>query len=106
RDDGKVVADVKGGDAVSAAEIAYRREDVRLGRDVQARRRLVEDDDPWPAGECHGQPDPLLLPAGQLVRVAAKKRVVVRKEHLVEHLDEAVSPLLPGGAEAVRDQRL
>ena len=52
---------------------------VRLGRDVEAGRRLVEHDQRRPAGERHGDGDALLLPAGELVRVAAQEGLVARQ---------------------------
>ena len=56
------------------AHAADRVEHVPLGRHVQAGGRLVQHDQRRPAGERHGQRDPLLLTAGQLVRVAAEHR--------------------------------
>ena len=70
RDDGQVVAHVDGRDAVRGAEVAHRREHVRLRRDVEPRRRLVEHDHARPVRECHRQRDALLLPARELMRVA------------------------------------
>ena len=106
RDDGEVVADVERGDAVRLAELAYRLEHVRLGRHVEPGRRLVEDDHARPAGEGHRESDPLLLAAGELMRVAAQELSVGREEHLCEHLAESGSALLGGGAVAVSGQRL
>ena len=69
RDDGEVVADVDGGDAVRLAQVAHGREHVRLRRDVEPRRRLVEDDHARPVRERHRERDALLLAAGELVRI-------------------------------------
>ena len=66
---GQVVADVHGRHLVMAAQAAEGVQDVPLRGDVQAGGRLVQHDQRGPAGEGHGQPDPLLLAAGQLMRV-------------------------------------
>jgi hypothetical protein len=104
--DGQVVAHVEGRDPVHAAEVADSVEDVRLRRDVEPGRGLVEDDHAGPAREGHRQADPLLLPARELVRIAGEETIVPREQHLVEHLPEPLPPFLRGGAEPVRRERL
>jgi hypothetical protein len=89
RHHGQVVADVQGRDVVQRRELADGRQDVRLRGDVQAGGRLVEHDEAGPVGERHGEPDPLLLAAGQLVRVAPQERPVVGQRHLPHHLRDA-----------------
>ena len=106
RDHGEVVAHVDRRDAVRRAQVADGLEHVRLRRDVEARRRLVEHDHARPVGERHRERNPLLLAARELVRVAAQEDVVAREQHLAERLDDACAPLLVGRAEAVRRQRL
>ena len=73
RDGGEVVADVDGGRLVAPAELANRREHVRLRRDVEPGRRLVEDDQGGPQEERDRQADALLLAAGELVRIAPQE---------------------------------
>ena len=68
----QVVADVDRRHPVGPAQVADGLQDPALGGHVQAGGRLVEHDQLRPAGEGHGQPDPLLLPAGQLVRVGVR----------------------------------
>ena len=74
RHDGEVVADVQRRDVVEVAQRAHGLEHVGLRRHVEAGRRLVEHDHPRPAGERHREPDPLLLPARELVRIAPQER--------------------------------
>ena len=69
----QVVAHIEGGDVMQRREFADRRQHVRLRCDVQAGGRLVEDDQAGPVREGHREPDPLLLAAGQLVRVTLRK---------------------------------
>ena len=92
--DGQVVAHVEGRNAVDVAEVADGVEDVRLRRDVESRRRLVEDDHARAACESHRQADALLLAARELVWIACKETLVARKKHLVEHLGQSFAPLL------------
>ena len=76
-DDGEVVGDVEGGDAVGAAQLADSGQHVGLRAHVEAGRRLVEHDHARPAGERHRHADALLLAAGQLVRVRRMNSGVV-----------------------------
>ena len=69
-DDRQVVAHVHRPDLVAAAQGPDRIEDVALGGHVETGGRLVEDDQLRAAGECHGQHHALLLPAGELMRIA------------------------------------
>ena len=71
RDDAEVVAHQHGGEAEFVAERSDQVEDAALGDDVEAGRRLVEDEDLRTGGDGHGDGDALLLAAGELVRVAA-----------------------------------
>ena len=63
---------------------------MRLGRDVQAGSRLVEDDEPGPVREGHREPDPLLLAAGELMRVTLEEAAVVGERDLAHHLRDAL----------------
>ena len=97
----QVVGDVQRGDAVAAGEIAHRGQHERLGAHVEAGGRLVEHDHRRAAGERHRQPDPLLLAAGQLVRVAAQELRRAGQQDLAHHLDGPGPPSLVGAPEAV-----
>jgi hypothetical protein len=92
--DGEVVAHVDRGHAVGVAERTNRLEHVRLRRHVEPGRRLVQDDHPWPARERHRQSDPLLLPAGELMRIPSEELLVSGEQHLVEHLVQSCPALL------------
>ena len=87
---GQVVADVDGGHLVSTAQPAYGVQDAALRGDVQAGRRLVQHDQSRPAGEGHGQGNPLLLAAGNLVRVRGEDRAGILQARLGHHLREPV----------------
>ena len=97
----KVVGDVQRGDAVLAAQVTHSRQHVCLRAHVEPGRRLVQHDHRRPAGERHRQPDALLLPAGKLVRVAAKELRSRWQEHLGHALADALAPGLIGAAEVV-----
>ncbi len=105
-DHGEVVADVEGGDAVREAEVAHRGEHVRLRRDVEAGRRLVEHEHPGAAGERHGEADALLLAARELMGIAALELVVRRQRDLAERLRDACAPLAVVRPDAVELQHL
>ncbi len=89
-DHGEVVAHVDRGDAVGAAHAADRVEHVPLRRDVESGGRLVEHDQRRPAGERHGQADALLLPAGQLMRIAPDQLGRRVKPGLAQNLEDPV----------------
>jgi hypothetical protein len=105
-DHGQVVAHVHGRDPVRGAEVSHRREHVRLRRDVEPGRGLVEDDDAGAIGERHRERHALLLAAGQLVWISAQEGLVTREQHLGQRLDDACAPLCVRRAEAVGRQRL
>ena len=84
----QIVADVHGPDLVNLAKLTDRLEDVRLGRDVETRRRLVQDDRLGAEEKRHRDADALLLPSGELVRVAAEEFRVGGEPYLLEHLPD------------------
>ena len=69
-DDREVVGDEEVGDPELALEVPEQVEDLGLDRDVERRDRLVADDQLRPQRDRPGDPDPLALAAGELVRVA------------------------------------
>jgi hypothetical protein len=69
-DDGEVMAHVHGRHAVDGGEVPDGVENVALRGHVETRRRLVEHDQGRPAGKRHRDGNPLLLAAGELVRVS------------------------------------
>ena len=56
------------------AKIADQRQDLRLDRHIQRRRRFVGDQQARPAGQRHGDHDALLHAARQLVRIVIARR--------------------------------
>ena len=73
-----------------ARERAEQVRDLGLRRGVERRQRLVEHDHRRPRGERLGDRDPLALPAGKLVRVAA--RAPASESDLVEQLRNSGRP--------------
>ena len=69
-DDREVVGDEEVGDPELALEVPQEVEDLGLDRDVERRDRLVADDQLRLERDRPGDPDPLALAAGELVRVA------------------------------------
>jgi hypothetical protein len=80
----QVVADDQQPDAEVADQVAQQVEDLRLHHHVEGRGRLVGHDQPGAAGQRHRDHHPLLLAAGQLVRVAP--RPVGAQPDLLEEL--------------------
>jgi hypothetical protein len=69
--DVEVVGDKEVGQVELAPQIGEQVQDLRLDRFVECRHRLVEDQQPRLERQRAGDVDPLPLPAGQLVRIAA-----------------------------------
>jgi hypothetical protein len=67
----EVVADVDTGDVVRLAQHLHRLENVALRGYVKTGCGLIEDDQGRSTSECHRERHPLLLPARELVWVAA-----------------------------------
>src|SRR5713101_4580948 len=105
RHDAEVVGDEDHGEAVFALDVAQQLQVLRLDRHVQARRRLVGDEEPRLAGDGDGPDHPLAHPTRQLVRVLAYPPLGRRDVHGGQEL---TSPR-PGAASRhvlVRAQRL
>src|SRR3954452_20479556 len=88
-DDRQVVPDEQVGQTQLSLQLCEQVEYARLDRDIQRRRRLVEDQKVWFGGEGAGDADALTLTAGQLVRVARRERC--RK---ADELEKFAHPLL------------
>ena len=91
--DREIVAHVQRGHAIVAAQSADGLQHVGLGGDVKTGGRLVEHDHRRPAGERHGERHPLLLAAGELMRVALQERRLCRQLDFLEHLEHALAAL-------------
>jgi hypothetical protein len=68
-DDGQVVRDEQIRQAVIALQVEHQVQDLRLDRDVKRGHRLVGHDHRRAQHQRSGEPEPLPLPAGELVRV-------------------------------------
>ncbi len=86
-----VVGDEQVGQAQVALQLLQEVEDLCLDRDVQRAHRLVADEQVRLEHECPRDPDPLALPAGELVRIAP--RVVVLQTDQLHHSRHALAPL-------------
>ena len=69
----EVVGDVEDGCSVPLLEAGDQVQDMRLGGHVEPGGGLVHDEQLGVAGEGHGDQHPLLLAAGELVRVAQRR---------------------------------
>ena len=96
--DGEIVGDEEEPHARLTLEIAEEVDDLGLDGDVEGGDRLVEDEHPGPEGHRAGDPDPLPLPARELVGVAVE--VVLLEPHLVDDLDHPRAPRPPPGGRA------
>lgn len=88
RDDAQIVTHQHCRQAQFVAQGGDQVQHAPLGDDVQAGRRLVEDQHLGAGGEGHGEGDALLLAAGQLVRIAAGQLGGARQPDLVEQIGD------------------
>ena len=100
REHGEVVADHQQGDSAFGDEAGQAGEDLLLHDDVEGGGRFVGDDDVGFAGERHGDHDPLLLPAGELVWIRTRLRGF--EVDLGEKFEHPVSALLRSRPRALR----
>ena len=99
RDDAQVVADEEDGGVHFSLDQRNEIEHLRLDRRVEARRRLVEDEERRILGQRHRDHDPLLHAARELVRVAAHHARRVCDLHANECGLTPLARLLRGHAE-------
>ena len=64
-----IVGDDEARRALRADEVAQDTQDGGGGRGVELASRFVGEEERWSGGQCDGEGDALLLPAGQLVSV-------------------------------------
>ena len=86
-DDPEVVADEEDRRVELRAQLLDQVEHLRLDRGVEPRGRLVQHEQVGIRRERHGEHDPLLLAARELMRVAAHHPIRCRDLHRREHLD-------------------
>jgi len=90
-DAAEVVADEQDRRAMTAPELADQIQHRGLDRDVEPGRRLVHDEQRRAGDERHRDHDPLLLAAGELVRIALHHRLGIGELDLGEHRESAVA---------------
>src|SRR6185436_5978773 len=93
-DDAEVVADQERGGVVLLLEVRDEVQHLGLDRRVEARRRLVQDQQLGIGGERHGDHDALLHAAGELVRIPAQDGLGVGDLDLSERTDRAFARLV------------
>ena len=99
---GDLVGDEHDGDPVLAVVLAEQPGDRLLRGRVEGQQRLVAEQQPRPAGQSLGDPQPLLLPTGQ--QPDRRIRVVLRADRLNDAVDLAgtgprQAPAVPVNAE-------
>ena len=94
-DDGKVVGDVERRRTMLADELAEGGEAFDLGRHVERRGRLVEDQNIGLGDHRHRRHHALKLAAGHLMRVARADRLRARQIELFEQADRFRARLCP-----------
>ena len=82
----------------AAAQLLDQVEDLGFDRGVEAGGRLVEDEQVRVGRQRHGDDNALLLPAGELERVAAHGRVGVGQGHLAQTFARVYESVLLGHA--------
>src|SRR5581483_2300378 len=100
----QVVADEHVREVEPLAQLGEQVHHLRADGHVQRRDRLVEDEDAGLDGERPRDPDPLLLAARELVRIAAS--VARRQAHHLEQLADASLRLASAGRQPVDRQHL
>ena len=85
-DDAEVVGDEQHRHAVLGLQVFQEREDLRLHRDVERRRRLVGDEQVGAVCKRHGDHHPLALAAGELMRIGAEPAGGIAQPDLAEQL--------------------
>jgi hypothetical protein len=89
RDGAEVVADEQDRRAMPAAQLADQIEHGGLHGDVETGRRLVHDQQRGLRDQRHRDHDPLLLTAGELVRIAVHHRLGIGQPHFTQHRERA-----------------
>ena len=102
-DHGEVVGDHHVGQAVQGLQALHQVQHLGPDGHVERAHRLVGHDHPRAHGQRPGQPDPLALAAGELVRVALDR--VARQADLAEQFEDAVLLLL-SAADVLHRERL
>ena len=94
RNGAQIVADIDHRSPGLGRQIAQQLEDMRLSGDVEAGRRLVEQQNIGLARQRHGDGNALLLTAREFVGIALQQFLRLRQTHLRQQFDHAFTPLL------------
>ena len=86
RGEAEIVGDEQHREPQLLPHVAQQRQDLRLNRHVQGRRRLVRDEQCGAAGDGDGQADALAHAARQLMRVVAQPVDRIGDAHRVQQL--------------------
>jgi hypothetical protein len=73
-DDREVVRDEQNGELLPLLDLGEKRQNARLDRHIEGRRRFVRDQNRWVKGESASDSDTLSLTTGQLVGVTVSVR--------------------------------
>ena len=72
-DNGQIVADKQKSDTHGALQLSHKVQDLILHGDIKGGNGFVADNEGGFGGYCTGDPDPLPLSAGKLVRIPVKE---------------------------------
>ena len=92
----EIVRHVQRSGACFADERAHQIEDGRLRGDVQRSRRFVEDQQPWPGDQRHGDAHALLHATAELMRIAPGDGGSIGDPDVLEHGDGLPAALRRG----------
>ena len=102
-DHAEIVRDEQDGGAAFALQVGDQPQDLRLRGDVERGRRLVRDQQDRVEQQRARDDDALRLPAGELVRIAARDALRLRQADGAEHVHHAGAPFGTGHAVDLRD---
>ena len=93
RDDAEIVGNEQDSSSLSPLQIADQRQDLRLRRDIEGRRRLVRDQNPRLERKRHGDHGPLALAAGKLMRIGPARAFRVGDVDVSQKIQDATLDL-------------
>ena len=102
-DQPEIVGDEERGRAGAGGQILDQRDNAGFHRDVERRRRLVEDQELRIRQKRHRDDDALLLAAAQLMGIGAHDAVGIRQAHRLDHVEGATAGFV--ARDLVVDQR-
>ena len=102
----KIMGYVEHGEPYPRPHLVQEVEDLLLRGDVEAGGRFVQHKQVGIAGQRHGDADPLLLSAGQLMRIAPQEGGIVRQTHQRQGLRHPLARAVRGLGAAMHEDRL